>query len=217
MYNSNESTPTGNGQRHVSVHANHLDSRRSSYQRAPIETTAVTTLCYTMTFRITDRPIPSRPFSPSSPPDSIRFDPILSIGRNSIEKNGKNPFREDGDNPEANLIPARIERIDIGFTFAFSQCFSAVAACSAASRVCILLVLFLRRYNNDWGRAHGGRACLPTVHRSERSIDFIDNRSLDNGELHTRRFVASDIERTGRFCLPRERERERLTRRANRR
>lgn len=160
-----------------------------------------------MTFRITDHPIPSRPFSPSSPPDSIRFDPILSIGRNSIEKNGKNPFREDGDNPEANLIPARIERIDIGFTFAFSQCFSAVAACSAASRVCILLVLFLRRYNNDWGRAHGGRACLPTVHRSERSIDFIDNRSLDNGELHTRRFVASDIERTGRFCLPRERER----------
>lgn len=46
------------------------------------------------------------------------------------------------------------------------------------------------------------------MHRSERSIDFIDNRSLDNGELHTRRFVASDIERTGRFCLP-ERERER--------
>lgn len=156
----------------------------------------------------------SRPSIPSSPPDSIPFVLVrVEIPGRESTRSKEFVSKDRRDDPEEDFIGENREnRYRFHFRvfpmfFLRSQLALRLLACASFSSSFLADVITI------------GDVRLSSHGASIQTIDRLTDNALSTTGNYIRRFVESDIERMKRFCFPREREREReaLARRANRR
>lgn len=146
----------------------------------------------------------SRPSIPSSPPDSIPFVLVrVEIPGRESTRSKEFVSKDRRDDPEEDFIGENREnRYRFHFRvfpmfFLRSQLALRLLACASFSSSFLADVITI------------GDVRLSSHGASIQTIDRLTDNALSTTGNFIRRFVESDIERTKRFCFPRERERER--------
>lgn len=146
----------------------------------------------------------SRPSIPSSPPDSIPFVLVrVEIPGGESTRSKEFVSKDRRDDPEEDFIGENREnRYRFHFRvfpmfFLRSQLALRLLACASFSSSFLADVITI------------GDVRLSSHGASIQTIDRLTDNALWTTGNYIRRFVESDIERTKRFCFPREKERER--------